>query len=158
MLRATRVVARRLNLTTVPASKLPSYTPPAALSPAYVGKLPERWGNLPQADRAQLIADLKSRMLLDWQELTPAEKKAAYYISFGEWGPRKPLHGPGDAAKVFWGVTAGIAASVVLYAIVLSFATPDPVSLNREWQEKSDEYLKEKNANPFTGYSQIQSK
>lgn len=148
MFRASRI-AVRLNSTVAKAS-------PAPLSPAYVGKLPQRWNAMPQADRAQIIADLKTRMALPWQDLTPAEKKAAYYISFGEWGPRKPLHGPGDAAKVFWGVTGGVVISAALYAIILSFATPDPVSMTREWQEASDEYLKSKNANPFTGYSQIQ--
>lgn len=129
---------------------------PRALSNAYVAKLETRWESLPKEDQTTLIEELKTRMELPWQELTPAEKKAAYYISFGEWGPRKPLYGPGDKNKVFWGVVIGLAAGTALFAGVRSLAAPGPTTLNRQWQEASDEYLKSKNANPFTGYSQIQ--
>lgn len=129
---------------------------PKALSNAYVGKLDTRWETLPKEDQTAMIEELKTRMELPWQELTASEKKAAYYISFGEWGPRKPLYGPGEQAKVFWGVIAGLAAGVGLFGFTRLFAAPPPETLNREWQEKSDEYLKSKNANPFTGYSQIQ--
>lgn len=129
---------------------------PKALSNAYVNKLETRWESLPKEDQTALIDELKARQALPWQELTSAEKKAAYYISFGEWGPRKPLYAPGEKSKVFWGTVAGLVAGVGLFAVVRSFAPAPPETLNREWQEKSDEYLKSKNANPFTGYSQIQ--
>ncbi|KAK6455630.1 cytochrome-c oxidase subunit VA [Scheffersomyces xylosifermentans] len=129
---------------------------PRALSNAYVAKLESRWTTLPKEDQTTLIDELKSRMELPWQELTPAEKKAAYYISFGEWGPRKPLHGPGDKAFVVYSVTAGIVLSIVLFWGTRQLGAPSPHTLDRQWQEASDEYLKSKNANPFTGYSQIQ--
>lgn len=129
---------------------------PRALSNAYVSHIESRWELLPKGDQTALIDELKARMELPWQELTPAEKKAAYYISFGEWGPRKPLYGPGDRGRVFWGTMAGLAAGVGIFAVVRSLAPAPPESMNREWQEKSDEYLKSKNSNPFTGYSQIQ--
>ncbi|EDK41013.1 hypothetical protein PGUG_05111 [Meyerozyma guilliermondii ATCC 6260] len=131
-------------------------TAPRALSNAYVGSLETRWETLPKEDQTRITEELKARMELPWQELTTAEKKAAYYISFGEWGPRKPLHAPGDAAKVFWGTVAGLVAGVGLFSLTRIFAAPQPETLNRDWQEASDEYLKSKNANPFTGYSQIQ--
>lgn len=111
---------------------------------------------MPKEDQTALIDELKARMELPWQELTAAEKKAAYYISFGEWGPRKPLYAPGDKSKIFWGTVAGLVAGVGLFAVIRSFAPAPPETLEREWQEKTDEYLKSKNANPFTGYSQIQ--
>ncbi|ODV76882.1 COX4-domain-containing protein [Suhomyces tanzawaensis NRRL Y-17324] len=129
---------------------------PRPLSNAHVSNLEGRWGSLPKEDQTALIEELKTRMELPWSELSVAEKKAAYYISFGEWGPRKPLHGPGDASKVFWGVVGGIAASVVVFAGIRSLGAKQPHTLERNWQEASDEYLKSKNANPFTGYSQIQ--
>ncbi|KAK6463041.1 cytochrome-c oxidase subunit VA [Scheffersomyces coipomensis] len=129
---------------------------PRPLSNAYVSKLESRWTALPKEDQTSLIESLKSRMELPWQELTPAEKKASYYISFGEWGPRKPLYGPGDQAKVVYGVVGGIVVSIVIFAGIRSVAPASPTTLNRQWQEASDEYLKSKNANPFSGYSQIQ--
>lgn len=130
---------------------------PRPLSNAYIGKLEARWEGLSKQDQTTLIDELKARQVLPWAELTPAEKKAAYYISFGEWGPRQPLYLPGEHAKVFWGTLGGCLAGVALFAGIRSFAPgPEPVSMTREWQEASDEYLKSKNANPFTGYSQVQ--
>lgn len=131
-------------------------TAPKPLSNAYVNKLETRWEKLPKEDQTALIDELKARMELPWQELTSGEKKAAYYISFGEWGPRKPLYGPGDKSKIFWGTVAGLAAGVGLFAGLRMMAPEPPATLNKEWQQMSDEYLKSKNANPFTGYSQIQ--
>lgn len=48
---------------------------PRALSNAYIGNLESRWTSLPKQDQQTLIDELKSRMELPWQELTPAEKK-----------------------------------------------------------------------------------
>lgn len=149
MLRQSIVRTVRFNSTVAKAA-------PKALSNAYVNNLETRWETLPKQDQTALIEELKARMELPWTELTPAEKKAAYYISFGEWGPRKPLYAPGDKSKVFWGTVAGLFAGVALFATIRSFAPGPPETMNREWQEKSDEYLKSKNANPFTGYSQVQ--
>lgn len=56
-------------------------TAPRSLSNAYIGNLEARWSKLPEKDQQHLIEELKTRMELPWQELTPAEKKAAYYIS-----------------------------------------------------------------------------
>ncbi|KAI3407148.1 cox5 [Candida oxycetoniae] len=128
-----------------------------ALSNAYIGKIESRWTSLPKEDQQTLIEELKARMELPWQELTPAEKKAAYYISFGEWGPRRPLYAPGQKSQIFWLVAGTVLGSIAVFVGLKVFAEPEaPKTLNREWQEASDEYLKSKNANPFTGYSQIQ--
>lgn len=131
-------------------------TAPKALSNAYIGNLETRWSKLPEKDQQTLIDELKTRMELPWQELSPAEKRAAYYISFGEWGPRTPLYLPGERAKVFWYTFGTVIASIVLFVGIRQLADPYPHTMNREWQEQSDEYLKSKNANPFTGYSQVQ--
>ncbi|OBA23336.1 cytochrome c oxidase subunit IV [Metschnikowia bicuspidata var. bicuspidata NRRL YB-4993] len=149
MLRQSIVRAVRFNSTVAKAA-------PRPLSSAYVNHLETRWNKLPKEDQTALIDELKARMELPWQELTSGEKKAAYYISFGEWGPRKPLYAPGDKSKIFWGTVAGLLAGVGLFASLRMMAPADPITLNKEWQQKSDEYLKSKNANPFTGYSQIQ--
>lgn len=149
MLRQTALRAVRFQSTVAKAA-------PRPLSNAYVNNLETRWEKLPKEDQTALIDELKARQELPWQELTAAEKKAAYYISFGEWGPRKPLYLPGEKNKIFWGTVGGIFAGVALFAVIRSFAPEKPETFNRSWQEKSDEYLKSKNSNPFTGYSQIQ--
>lgn len=71
-------------------------------------------------------------------------------------GPRTPLYLPGERSQVFWITTGCIVASVVLFFGIRQFASPPPITMNKEWQEQSDDYLKSKNANPFTGYSQVQ--
>ncbi|RCK60801.1 Cytochrome c oxidase polypeptide 5A, mitochondrial [Candida viswanathii] len=129
---------------------------PRALSNAYIGNLEARWTGLAKKEQDTLIDELKTRMELPWQELTPAEKKAAYYISFGEWGPRTPLYLPGEKSKIFWGTLGCVVGSIFLFIGIRQLAAPKPHTMTREWQEQSDEYLKSKNANPFTGYSQVQ--
>lgn len=129
----------------------------SALSNATVANLEKRWEDLPEIDQKDIIAKLSSRQSLPWKELTSAEKKAAWYISFGAWGPRKPIHTKEDKIYIFWGTTIGLALCAVFFVGFRSQRNI-PKTMNREWQEKSDEILKEKNANPFTGYSQVQSK
>jgi len=150
MLRAslTRLAVR--SQSTVAASA------PRALSNAYVGQLENRWTSLPKDDQTALIEDLKARMELNWKELTTEEKKAAYYISFGEWGPRKPLHAPGEKQFIFLTVAGCMVGSLLIFIGITKLGAKGPSTLNREWQDASDEYLKSKKANPFSGYSQVQ--
>ncbi|GMG39600.1 unnamed protein product [Ambrosiozyma monospora] len=127
------------------------------LTPATVSQLESRWEKLPESDRKDLIESLSERQKLPWTQLTAEEKKAAWYISFGEWGPRKPIHSTEDVRYIIWGtaIGVGLTAAVFLYFRSKRYVPP---TMNKEWQEQSDEYLKSKNANPFSGYSQVQSK
>lgn len=129
-----------------------------ALSKASIIDLPNRWENLPAAEQSDIVSKLAERQKLPWTELTDVEKQASWYISYGEWGPRRPVHAKGDAAYIAKGVAAGLAISLCLFALVRQFAADAPKTMNKEWQLKSDEYLKSKNANPWGGYSQVQSK
>lgn len=143
--------ARRFNSTsTVTATK--------SLSNALIGDLNTRWDHLPAQDQENIVTKLSERQKLDWKQLTPSEKKAAWYVSYGEWGPRKPVHAKGDASKIFNGVIVGVAIALTMFLGIRSVSGGYPTTFNREWQEKSDEYLKSKKANPWSTYSQIQSK
>ncbi|CDH16958.1 probable Cytochrome c oxidase polypeptide 5A, mitochondrial [Zygosaccharomyces bailii] len=113
---------------------------------------------MPAAEQHDIVSKLTERQKLAWNELTDTEKQAAWYISYGEWGPRRPVHGKGDAAFIAKGVAVGILGSVCLFALLRSKAPDAPKTMNKDWQIKSDEYLKSKNANPWGGYSQVQSK
>lgn len=66
---------------------------------------------------------------------------SAYWIAFGPHGPRA-LPPPGEGRKVFAYTIAGIAAAAVIFAVTRSFARPAPKTMNKEYQEMSDEYLK----------------
>lgn len=149
MLRQTFARSIRLNSTVAKAA-------PRPLSNAYVNKLETRWESLPETDKNALINDLRERMKVSWNELTVAEKKAAYYVSYGGWGPRTPMYGPNDKSNIFWGTMAGMGAGLALFLFLKFTFVKKTLTNNREWQEKSDEYLKSQNANPFTGYSQVQ--
>ncbi|CAI5002740.1 AVN_HP_G0045510.mRNA.1.CDS.1 [Saccharomyces cerevisiae] len=74
-------------------------------------------------------------------------------------GPKKTCGlNKGDSSFIAKGVAAGLLFSVGLFAVVRMAGGQDAKTMNKEWQLKSDEYLKSKNANPWGGYSQVQSK
>lgn len=129
-----------------------------AVSNATIVELEKRWEELPAVDQQEIVSQLAERQKLPWSELTQAEKKAAWYISYGAWGPRRPIHPKGEAGKIATGVLIGLGISVGLFALFRMNAPDAPKTMNREWQEQSDEYLKSKNANPWSTYSQVQSK
>ncbi|CAI4740591.1 CDG_1a_G0046430.mRNA.1.CDS.1 [Saccharomyces cerevisiae] len=129
-----------------------------ALSNAAVMDLQSRWENMPSTEQQDIVSKLSERQKLPWAQLTEPEKQAVWYISYGEWGPRRPVLNKGDSSFIAKGVAAGLLFSVGLFAVVRMAGGQDAKTMNKEWQLKSDEYLKSKNANPWGGYSQVQSK
>ncbi|KXL49643.1 hypothetical protein M433DRAFT_151695 [Acidomyces richmondensis BFW] len=104
---------------------------------------------MPPQEQADLWMALRDRMKADWNELTMQEKKAAYWIAFGPHGPRA-LPPPDEGRKVFLYVVYGLIASSVLFGITRHFARPPPRTMTKEWQEASNEYLKENKVEPIT--------
>ncbi|KAH3901294.1 probable Cytochrome c oxidase polypeptide 5A, mitochondrial [Saccharomycodes ludwigii] len=133
-------------------------TSTSALSKASIVDLPSRWESMPSVEQQNIVAKLQERQKLPWNKLTPTEKQAAWYISYGSWGPRRPVYAKGDAGYIAKGVVVGLLVSLAIFAGLRQLAAPQSKTLNKEWQLKSDEYLKSKNANPWGGYSQVQSK
>ena len=80
-------------------------------------------------------------ILLFILQLLTASWLVAYFIAFGPHGPRaEPPPGIGWwYAK--W-TTAAFALACVLLVIIRSFAGPPPSTMNKEWQEATNEYLK----------------
>ena len=65
----------------------------------------------------------------------------AYWIAFGPHGPRS-LPPPGEGRRVF-GYTMGfVGISFVLFWIVHAQARPPPGTMNKEYQEATNEYLR----------------
>lgn len=127
------------------------------ITPASISNLQGRWEKLPESDKQDLITALAEKQKLPWSELTLEEKKAACYISFGTWGPRRPMETAEEQATIYKGVFGGVAIAAALFMIYYSNRNI-PKTMNKEWQEASDEYLASKKANPFSTYSQVQSK
>jgi len=67
--------------------------------------------------------------------------RIAYWIAFGNHGPRA-LPPPGENWKVAGYTFLGIAVSFVLFSSIRMFAGPAPGTMNKEYQEATNEYLR----------------
>ncbi|PTD08347.1 Cytochrome c oxidase polypeptide 5, mitochondrial [Fusarium culmorum] len=110
-----------------------------AISNPTLANIEKRWEGMPLQEQAELWMALRDRMQSNWTELTLQEKKA---------GP------PGTNARVAWGIFIGIAASVGLFGLVRLAAKPAPYTMTQEYQEETNEFLKDsqnQKSDPFTG-------
>ncbi|KAL0940653.1 Cytochrome c oxidase polypeptide 5, mitochondrial [Colletotrichum truncatum] len=123
-----------------------------AISNPTLANIEKRWEGMPLQEQAELWMALRDRMKGPWSELTLNEKKAAYWIAFGPHGPRAGP-APGENSRVFWGVIASIAASLALFGTARLFAGPPPDTMTKEYQEASNEFLKNQKSDPITGIS-----
>jgi len=123
-----------------------------AISNPTLANIEKRWEAMPPQEQADLWMALRDRMKVNWAELTLQEKKAAYYIAFGAHGPRAGTP-PGEGMKVFGYTMVGVAVSFVLFSIIRAFAKGSPGTMNKEYQEATNEYLKAQNSEPITGIS-----
>jgi Cytochrome c oxidase subunit IV len=67
--------------------------------------------------------------------------RTAYYIAFGAHGPRA-LPPPGEGWKVAGYTVIGVAVSFALFAGIRMGAKGSPGTMNKEYQEATNEYLK----------------
>lgn len=123
-----------------------------AISNPMLVDVEKRWEGMPPQEQAELWMALRDRMKGSWQELTPMEKKASYWIAFGPHGPRA-LPPPDENRKVFMGTLIGIGAACVLFFGIRQLARPPPKTMTREWEEATNEYLKAQKVEPITGIS-----
>jgi cytochrome c oxidase subunit 4 len=148
---------RQLAKQSLSVSKTQTRFASTTITPAAISNLQGRWEKLPESDKQHLIDALADKQKLPWNQLSLEEKKAAWYISFGSWGPRKPMETAEETSRIYKGIAIGLGLSAFLFFAYYSNRYV-PKTMHKEWQEKSDEYLASKNANPFSSYSQIQSK
>jgi cytochrome c oxidase subunit 4 len=128
-----------------------------AISNPTIINLESRWEKMTSEEQEDIISQLAERQKGSWNDLTLNEKRAAWYISYGSWGPRKPIHPEGEGKKIALGITGILVAATALFSTLRYFSEGLGITMNREWQEASDEILKEQLSNPFRGYSQVQS-
>ncbi|KUJ09009.1 putative cytochrome c oxidase polypeptide 5, mitochondrial [Mollisia scopiformis] len=123
-----------------------------AISNPTLANIEKRWEAMPPTEQAELWMALRDRMKVNWAELTVQEKKAAYYIAFGAHGPRAAPP-PGEGWKVAGYTFLGIGASLALFTAIRFFAKGSPSTMNKEYQEATNEYLKAQNSEPISGIS-----
>ena len=90
---------------------------------------------------ARKHAWLKSQWGAEHRRNKLTRSPTAYYIAFGAHGPRAQAP-PNEGWKVFGYVCAGIGATFVLFAGIRGFAKGSPSTMNKEYQEGTNEYLK----------------
>ncbi|KAF3172743.1 Cytochrome c oxidase subunit 5A [Orbilia oligospora] len=130
-----------------------STAPSHAVSAPTLADIEKRWENMPPQEQAELWMALRDRMKGSWADLTLAEKKASYWIAFGPHGPRR-----GDPPGENWYVFKGTVGVLILTGVIFFgghalSAKPAPKTMTKEWQEMSNEYLKEQKSEPITGFS-----
>ncbi|KAK1832715.1 cytochrome-c oxidase [Podospora conica] len=121
-----------------------------AISNPTLANIEKRWESMPIQEQAELWMALRDRMKGNWNELTLAEKKAAYWCAFGPHGPRA-LPPPDEGRKVFLYTVGGVLASLAIFGTLRAFAKPPPPTMTKEWQEATNEFLIAQNSDPLTG-------
>jgi len=123
-----------------------------AISNPTLANIEKRWEGMPPQEQADLWMALRDRMKSNWAELTLQEKKAAYYIAFGAHGPRA-LPPPGEGWKVAGYTALGVGISLLLFVGIRMGAKGSPSTMNKEYQEATNEFLKNQNSDPISGIS-----
>ncbi|KAG9291159.1 hypothetical protein G9A89_013031 [Geosiphon pyriformis] len=118
-----------------------------------IDNLETRWKSLSSQEQQTLTKELEELQKQDWHQLSVDQKKAAYYVAFGPHGPRKPLHGSNHGIKVSIGVIGCLLAGVGLFYYIESLVPEKPRTLTREWEEATNERLRQEKVNPISGIS-----
>ncbi|KAK6598492.1 Cytochrome c oxidase polypeptide 5, mitochondrial [Botrytis cinerea] len=70
------------------------------------------------------------------------------------WRPRTTSSNPpGEGWKVFGYTMGGVGVSLALFLTIRSFAKGTPSTMNKEWEEATNEYLRAQNSEPISGLS-----
>lgn len=93
--------------------------------------LDKRWESMSPEEQTDLQSQLAKRQEGPWSELTPEEKKAAYFVAFGEHGPRANVHPKGFQTKVVIGTVIGLLGSSALFYGIRMMAQPPPKTMTR---------------------------
>ncbi|PWN96398.1 putative cytochrome-c oxidase chain V precursor [Tilletiopsis washingtonensis] len=112
-----------------------------------------RWAALDKEHQYAVFRQLEELQRKDWKELSTDQKKAAYFVSFGPHGPRKPHVQPGQGMRTFFGTVGLIGVTAAVFFGIRSQAPAPPKTMTKEWQEQSNERAREEKLNPITGIS-----
>ncbi|WFD25711.1 Cytochrome c oxidase subunit 5B, mitochondrial [Malassezia nana] len=110
-----------------------------------------KWANMAKEEQYSVYKALEELQRKNWVELSTDEKKAAYFVSYGPYGPRKPVVPPGQTGKVVLGVGVSILLGLGVFAAVRAISNPPPKTLTKEYQEQMTARAKETKQNPISG-------
>jgi len=87
-----------------------------------LANLEARWPRLDAGQQDDIIAYLEDQMRGDWRDMSTEEKRAAFYVWYGNWGPRAP--NPTDFSNLYV-YLAGVVGAAAAGLAVYKFATYD---------------------------------
>ncbi|KAJ4488397.1 cytochrome c oxidase subunit IV-domain-containing protein [Lentinula aciculospora] len=148
---SVRCLATTANPSHVASSSASSSTSFSKASIIPLSNVEAQWEKMSAEDKSTVHEQLEEVMKKDWKQLSLDEKKAAYYVAFGPHGPRAPVSKPGDALKIFAGTAAAVGVAGIMYYLTRIFSPAPPRTINKEWQEASNERALEQKMNPITG-------
>ncbi len=77
----------------------------------------------------------------NWRGTLIMNSNLAYWIAFGPHGPRE-LPPPGEWWKLLGGTAIGVGVSFIIFLLIRTQARPPPGTMNQQYQEATNEYLK----------------
>ncbi|PVV03273.1 hypothetical protein BB560_002252 [Smittium megazygosporum] len=149
MLRSSRVIS--LGAQTLRMQLRRSTT--AASSAPVISQVEAKWAETPETSRAEIVAKLDELMKNDWHKLSTEDKRAAFYVHYGNYGPRAPISQKGDGLKIFLYTSAIVGLSLITTYAASVLIPRESRTLTKEWMEKSNEIALAEKANPITGIS-----
>ncbi|THH12940.1 hypothetical protein EW146_g7233 [Bondarzewia mesenterica] len=166
---------------TTAAHPIASSSSSAQASVIPLSNVEAQWEKMSAEDQISVHQQLEVLQKKDWKELSLDQKKAGVFagteltsfltISSSTctrvmsilrpltvvlrrvWPTRTraPINPPGTSTKVTAGVFGLIAASAVIYASFRAIAPAPPRTINKEWEEATNERAREAKINPISG-------
>ncbi|CAO1628308.1 unnamed protein product [Jaminaea pallidilutea] len=112
-----------------------------------------RWNSMSKVEQYAVYRQLEEMQRKDWKDLSLDEKKAAYFVSFGPHGPRKPITQPGQGLRTLIATGGLVGLTFAIFYTMRTFAAPAPKTMTKEYQEQMTEKAREENLNPISGIS-----
>ncbi|KAJ3058761.1 Cytochrome c oxidase subunit 5A [Podochytrium sp. JEL0797] len=118
-------------------------------SSASIAQIETRWGKLPEAEQGAIADRLAVAEKGDWKQMSNEEKRAAYYIAYGDHGARNQRDPNLTKAVMAWS-SVFVVLAVGMYSW---WETQKPVlrTMTPEWKAAEDARAIELKQNPFQG-------
>lgn len=112
-----------------------AYTPPK------LDNLSQRWSGINAPLKEEIVEYLTWRMEDSWKGMSPKEVEAAYFISYGPWGPRS-ASGQGQVSPTFL-IWKGLFNVILFMALGVSIVN---LKRDKELEEKLERLQKQAGA------------
>ncbi|KAI9208783.1 cytochrome c oxidase subunit IV family, partial [Polychytrium aggregatum] len=123
----------------------------STVSDLSIKNIETRWHKLPECEQGAIADVLAEAQKGDWKKLSLDQKRAAYFVAYGTYGPRT-LPDPILKYKVATWVGSFLLLTYGLWAYYVNEYTPKLVTQTPEWQEDEKVRAIEAKQNPYYGH------